>query len=424
MSGIRVPGDKSITHRALILAALASGRSRIRRPLVAADTQSTASALRQLDCGLPLLEADAELVIDGVGLTGLRESDTPVDCGNSGTTVRLLMGVLAGHAFDVTLTGDASLRARPMRRVTRPLTDMGATFEEVDQPDRLPIRVRGGRLQGIEYASPHASAQVKSAVLLAGLTGGVAVAVTEPILSRDHTERLLHRLGLPLRRVRHEDGSATVALSPVEALPPLDLDVPGDFSSAAFVIGLACLAVREEVRVVDVGLNPTRTGVLGVLRRMGADLRIENERDSGGEPVGDVVVRRAPLRGVHVGASEIPSMVDEIPILAVVAACAEGPTTIEGAGELRVKESDRIAAIVTNLRILGVRADELPDGLVVHGGDRPLAGRVRALHDHRIAMAFGLLSALGGSRVEVDDPGIVAVSYPEYWTMLEQVTAP
>lgn len=424
MSLIHVPGDKSITHRALILAALASGRSRIRRPLVAADTQSTASALRQLGCTLPLLEADTDLVIDGVGLTGLRESDTPVDCGNSGTTARLLMGALAGHPFAATLTGDASLRSRPMRRVTRPLTNMGASFEELEQPDRLPVRVHGGSLHGIEYVSPHASAQVKSAILLAGLTGGVPVTVSEPILSRDHSERLLLRLGAAVRRELHADGSATVSLSPVNALPPLDIDVPGDFSAAAFVIALACLAARSDVRIAGVGLNPTRTGVLPALRRMGADLRIENERDSGGEPIGDIVVRRAPLCGVHVTAAEIPSMVDEIPILAVLGACAEGTTTIEGAAELRLKESDRIAAVVTNLRILGVEADERPDGLVVHGGVRPLAGRVRALHDHRIAMAFGLLSAVDGSRIEIDDPDVVAVSYPNYWAMLERVTAP
>jgi 3-phosphoshikimate 1-carboxyvinyltransferase len=423
MSRIQVPGDKSITHRALILAALAAGRSRIRRPLVAADTQSTASALRQLGCALPLLEAGTELVIDGVGLAGLRESDAAVDCGNSGTTARLLMGVLAGHPFASTLTGDASLRSRPMRRVTRPLAAMGATFEELEQPDRLPVRMLGGRLRSIEYTSPHASAQVKSAILLAGLTGGVDVSISEPMPSRDHSERLLLRLGLPLTTVRHDDGAATVALPAVKELPPLDLDVPGDFSAAAFVITLACLAARDAVRVVDVGLNPTRTGALAVLRRMGADARIENERDSGGEPMGDVVVRRAPLRGVHVGADEVPSLVDEIPVLAVAAACAEGTTTFEGAGELRLKESDRIAAIVTNLRILGVQADELPDGLVVHGGGRPLAGRVRALYDHRIAMAFGLLTAVAGSGVEIDDPGVVAVSYPDYWSMLEQVTA-
>ncbi|HSJ07087.1 MAG TPA: 3-phosphoshikimate 1-carboxyvinyltransferase [Longimicrobiales bacterium] len=424
MKRIRVPGDKSITHRALILAAIGAGRSRIRGHLVSADTQSTATILRQLGCPIPLLEGDAELVVDGVGLHGLVAPHAALDCGNSGTTARLLMGLLAGSPFHATLTGDASLRSRPMRRVTRPLGDMGVEFAELEQPGRLPVRMRGGSLHAIDYASPHASAQVKSAVLLAGLTGAVTVSVTEPLLSRDHTERLLLRLGVTLTQEREADGPATVRMEPVAELPPLDVDVPGDFSSAAFAVGAACIAAPAPVAIAGVGLNPTRTGFLAVLGRMGARVTVVNSRTSGGEPVGDVVVERASLTGTRVRPEEVPGLVDEIPVLAVLAATASGVTTFEGAGELRMKESDRIAALVANLRVLGVEADEREDGLVVHGLGRPLAGRVRTMQDHRIAMAFGLLAAAGSGAVEIDDPEVVGISYPDYWTMLHDVTTP
>jgi 3-phosphoshikimate 1-carboxyvinyltransferase len=300
---------------------------------------------------------------------------------------------------------------------------MGVEFSDLEQPARLPVRMRGGRLHGIDYVSPHASAQVKSAVLLAGLTGAVPVSVTEPLPSRDHTERLLLRLGVPLAQERGAEGSATVGLDPVAELPPLDLDVPGDFSSAAFAIGAACIAAPEPVTVAGVGLNPTRTGFLDVLARMGARVTVENHGTSGGEPTGDVIVERTPLTATRVRREEVPSLVDEIPVLAVLAATASGTTTFEGAGELRVKETDRIAALVANLRVLGVDAEELEDGLVVHGLARPLAGRVRAMQDHRIAMAFGLLAAAGGA-VEIDDPEVVGISYPDYWTMLHDVTTP
>jgi 3-phosphoshikimate 1-carboxyvinyltransferase len=423
MKRIRVPGDKSITHRALILAAICTGRSRIRGHLLSADTQSTATVLRQLGCPLPLLEGDAELVVDGVGLHGLAAPGEALDCGNSGTTARLLMGLLAGSDFFAVLTGDASLRSRPMRRVTRPLGAMGVEFTDLERPARLPVRMHGGRLHAIDYVSPHASAQVKSAVLLAGLTGAVPVSVTEPLLSRDHTERLLRRLSVPVTQECDADGPATVRLEPVAELPPLDMDVPGDFSSAAFAIGAACIAAAAPVAIDGVGLNPTRTGFLAVLARMGARVTVGNTRTSGGEPVGDVVVERASLTGTRVRPEEVPSLVDEIPVLAILAATANGTTTFEGAGELRVKETDRIAALVANLRVLGVDAEELEDGLVVHGLGRPLAGRVRAMQDHRIAMAFGLLAA-GGGAVEIDDPEVVAISYPDYWTMLHEVATP
>jgi 3-phosphoshikimate 1-carboxyvinyltransferase len=418
---VRVPGDKSVTHRALLLAALATGRSRVRRPLAGEDTQSTARVLRQLGCTISELDADRDVVIDGVGLRGLREPGVVLDCGNSGTTARLLLGVLAGQSFAVSLTGDASLRSRPMGRVTRPLAAMGATFEGLGEPDRLPLRVRGGELRGLDHISPHASAQIKSAVLLAGLTGGVPVSVVEPVLSRDHTERMLERLGARLSRHTTADGGAYAGLEPVAQLDPLDAEVPGDFSSAAFVIAHAVLNSRRPVCIAGVGVNPTRTGLLGVLQRMGVSVAMENIRESGGEPVADLIVRPTPLRATVVGAAEVPSLIDEVPVIAILAARAEGKTVITGARELRVKESDRIAAIVANLRAVGVAAHELPDGLIVTGTGRRLVGGVACRHDHRIAMAFGVLGAGPDQDVAVDDRDCVAVSYPGFWAMLNKV---
>jgi 3-phosphoshikimate 1-carboxyvinyltransferase len=421
-AGIRVPGDKSLTHRALLLAALADGRSRILRPLVGADTESTAGALRLLGYAVPQLDGDSELAIDGRGLRGLRAPAAAIDCGNSGTTTRLLMGILAGYPFHATLTGDASLRSRPMRRVTTPLQEMGAVFEELGESDRLPVRMRGGALRSIDYASPHASAQVKSAIMLAGLVGGVDVAVTEPLLSRDHTERMLVELGVKLLRETRADGSVRVAQQPVDRLEPFDFTVPGDFSSAAFIMAFAALHAAQPVRIVDVGLNPGRTGFLDVLRRMGGSVSVENERESCGEPVGDVVVRRSPLRATRVEAAEIPSLIDEIPVIAALAARADGTTHISGAGELRVKESDRIAAVVHNLGAVGAAAEELPDGMIVRGADHPLEGSVRAMHDHRIAMAFGVLAADPANRIDIDDRDVVAVSFPGFWQTLDELS--
>jgi 3-phosphoshikimate 1-carboxyvinyltransferase len=414
---VRVPGDKSITHRTLLLAALATGRSVIRRPLVSADTESTAAALRMLGCVVPEL-AD-RCALTGVGLRGLRAPREIIDCGNSGTTARLLMGALAGHAFAATLSGDESLRSRPMRRVTDPLSLMGATFEELHSPDRLPIRMRGGALRPLQYDSPYASAQVKSAILLAALTGSADAAITEPYASRDHTERLLEQAGVPLQRETRPDGRPVTIVRPVPELLPLDLEVPGDASSAAFIAAFACLmpSGSRPVCIADVGLNPTRTGYIDVLRRMGALIEVES-RDSGGEPLGSMIVHSSRLRGVHITAAEVASLIDEIPMIAVLAACAEGTSVIEGAGELRVKESDRLHALVTNLQTIGVHASERSDGLVVHGSGGTLSGLVRTLGDHRIAMAFGVLGAASAGGVRVDDPAAVDVSFPGFWPLI------
>lgn len=420
---LAVPGDKSITHRALMLAAAAEGESRLSGLLPGEDCRSTASVLRALGCDVPAPPEDGgEIRVAGRGLGAWRAPAAPLDCGNSGTTVRLMMGLLASRPFASTLTGDDSLRGRPMRRVTAPLARMGASFRELAESDRLPIEVAGGALSGIDHASPKSSAQVKSAVLLAGLAGGVAVSVTEPVLSRDHTERMLWSLGAPVRTERTPEGARAVLDAWGGALEPLDLRVPGDPSSAAFPVALALLADVGELRVRGVCVNPTRTGFYAIVQRMGAIVELSNERVQAGEPVADLVVRPAALEGVEVTPGEVPAAIDEIPVLAALAARAEGETRFTGAGELRVKESDRIAALVAALRAVGAGAEELEDGLVVTGSDRPLRGRVVTHGDHRIAMAFGVLAALPGNEIEIDRPASAAVSFPGFWEMLAGLT--
>ena len=404
---VTVPGDKSISHRALILAALGDGRSRLRDVLRSADVESTAGALRRLGAAVPPLAA--ELHVDGMGLRGLHAADGSLDCGNSGTSARLLAGVAAALPGASTFIGDASLSRRPMRRVARPLELMGARIV-LAESGSLPMTVHGGDLRPLDYASDTASAQVKSAVLLAGLVAGVPVRVVEPAPSRDHTERMLVARGAAV--VREGNG---VSLEPTAHLAAADLRVPGDPSSAAFLAALAALADGGELRLPGVCLNPTRTGFFHVLTRMGARLRVEDEASVDGDRVGTVVVAPGDLVATRVDGPEVPSLIDELPLLACVAARAVGVTEIRGAGELRVKESDRIAAVVANLRRLGVEAEELPDGLLVQGGRGPLRGRVASHGDHRLAMAFGVLGALDGSDVAIDDPGCVAVSYPDFW---------
>ncbi len=419
---LTVPGDKSITQRALILASLADGESRLRGLLPSADPKATAGALRALGARVPDLPDDgSEIRVRGAGLKGLEAPSAPVHLGNSGTGARLLMGVLAAQPFDVVVTGDASLRSRPMRRVTGPLERMGARFEELGEADRLPIRVRGGTLRPAEYETPVARAQVKSALLLAGLAGGVFVLVSEPDRSRDHTERMLALCGSPT--VDHWNrGRWRVELrDPPERIRPLDLDVPGDFSSAAFLLALGLLGgAGPELVVKDVGLNPTRTGLLPVLERMGGRLEVEGSTEGEGEPSGALAVRPASLRSIDLGEDEVVGVIDEIPLIAVLAARAEGITRITGAGELRVKETDRIHALVQNFRALGVDVEELDDGLVIEGSPDPLRGAVRAYDDHRIAMAFAVLGAAPGNEIRIDEPGVVDVSFPEFWQILER----
>lgn len=415
---VRVPGDKSISHRALIFAALADGTSRVRHILESDDVHATARALRAMGVAIPELGPD--ITVESRGVDHLQSPSHAFDCGNSGTTTRLMAGVVAGLAnCSARFEGDASLSRRPMRRVAAPLRAMGATvsFEGADGHEGLPMRVSGGALTSVVWESAHASAQVKGAVLLAGLAAGVAVEVHEPSRSRDHSERMLAARGVAIEVLPHG-----VKLAGRQTLQPLDTDVPADPSSAAFFAGLAAVADSGELRLTDVCLNPTRTGAFDVLSRMGADLVIDNQRVVGGETVGTIVVRPSPLNGTRIDGHEVPTCIDELPLLACLATRAVGDTRIADAAELRVKESDRITAVVENLRALGADVEEFPDGLRVTGSGKPLRGHVVTYGDHRLAMAFGVLSALPGNEITIDDPHCVAVSYPGFWKDLARVT--
>jgi len=404
-----VPGDKSVSHRALMFAALADGSSRIRGFLEGEDTRATAAVLQQLGARIET-PAAGERLVHGVGLHGLRASPDPLDCGNAGTGMRLLAGLLAGQAFDSTLVGDASLSKRPMRRVTDPLAAMGA---RIDTQDGLPpLHIHGGqRLHGIRYELPVASAQVKSALLLAGLYAEGETEVIEPHPTRDYTERMLAAFGWP---IAFEPGRAK--LTGGHALRATDVDVPADFSSAAFFLVAASIVPGSELRLPAVGLNPRRTGLLEALRLMGADIRVENQRSSGGEPVGDLVVRYAPLHGVELPEALVPDMIDEFPALFVAAAVARGDTVIRGAAELRVKESDRLAAMATGLRALGGKVDETPDGATIHGGTLA-GGTVESLTDHRIAMSFAVAGLVAQAPVRINDCFHVATSFPGFMAL-------
>lgn len=404
---VRVPGDKSVSHRAVMFAALADGASRIRGFLEGEDTRATARIFAQMGVQIET-PAPGERVVHGVGLHGLQVPDGVLDCGNSGTAMRLLAGLLAGQAFDTTLTGDPSLSKRPMRRVTEPLARMGATIE-TGEGGVPPLRVRGGRaLQGIAYTLPVASAQVKSALLLAGLYAQGETVVVEPRPTRDYTERMLAACGWPI-----EFSPGRAALTGGHVLHAVDIEVPADFSSAAFFIVAASLVPGSELRLRNVGVNPRRTGLLRVLRAMGADIVEENPRLAGGEPVADLVVRHAPLRGIDVPVEHVADMIDEFPALFVAAACAEGVTKIRGAAELRVKESDRIAVMATGLRRLGARIEETPDGAAIEGGGLT-GGAVDSQGDHRCAMSFAVAGAVAAGEVEITDCANVATSFPGF----------
>lgn len=407
---VRVPGDKSISHRAAILAAMAAGTSEIRDHSPAGDCGATLTAIRRL--GIAVEERGDVVRIRGAGSDALRASDEPLDCARSGTTMRLLAGVLAARPFPSTLTGDAQLLRRPMERVAEPLRRMGATVTTVN--GRPPLRIEGGPLTGIRYRLPVPSAQVKSAVLLAGIQAEGETTVLEPIPSRDHTERLLGWLDLPIER---GPDSATVRAAVPE---PFALRVPGDLSSAAPLVAAAALVAGSELTVEGVGLNPTRTGFLRVLERMGAALEVSIHHRSP-EPVGNVRLRHGRLHGVAVGPEEIPTLLDELPLLGVVATAAEGTTEVRGAGELRVKESDRIAGLVAGLRTLGAEAEELDDGFVVRGPTALGGGGVDALGDHRLVMAFAVAALASREPVGVSGSRSLGDSFPGFLEHLEDL---
>jgi 3-phosphoshikimate 1-carboxyvinyltransferase len=377
------------------------------------DVRSTAGALAAL--GTPIEWRPGETHIDGQGRRALRAPERDLDCGNSGTTARLLAGVVAGHPFSARFVGDDSLSRRPMKRIKQPLEAMGATVE-LERGDGLPMLVRGADLHALVWETPVASAQTKSAILLGALVAGVRAEVREPAPTRDHTERLLGAMGAQV-----ENANGRVVMEPVVRLAPLDFDVPRDPSSAAFLVALALLADNGEVELPGVALNERRMGFFEVARRMGGAVSAEVQRDTAGEPVGTIRAKSSRLRSTTIEGPEVPGMIDELVLLACVATRAEGITTVRGAQELRVKESDRIATVVQNLRAIGARVDETSDGFIVHGSRTPLSGPVRTHGDHRVAMAFGVLASLPGNDIDIDDPACVAVSYPGFWDDLKRL---
>ncbi|MFB3146256.1 MAG: 3-phosphoshikimate 1-carboxyvinyltransferase, partial [Nitrospirales bacterium] len=404
---VHVPGDKSITHRALILSALAEGDSTIRGYCRGEDCLNTLSALQKL--GIPIEVEPDQVHVSGKGLWGLTEPAEPLDCGNSGTGLRLLTGVLAGQQFFTVLTGDASLRSRPMGRIVAPLQLMGAHIEGRKGGSLAPLAVTGSRLKGSDYVSPVSSAQIKSAVLLAGLFAEGDTRFSEPLQSRDHTERMFRFLGIPFE----VEGNST-RVTGRQSFQAKDLFVPGDLSAAAFFIVGASIVPDSEVRIPNIGLNPARTGILDILTEMGANIQIDNQRDESGEPVGDLVIRTAPLHGIAIGASQVPTTIDEFPIFCVAAALAQGKTTVTGAEELRVKETDRIQAMATELKKLNVAIEETPDGFVVQGGSSLQGGHCQSHGDHRVAMAIAIAALTAGSPTVIDDTDCIETSFPGF----------
>ena len=412
---LAVPGDKSISHRAVLLGAIGEGETSVRGFGRSGDTEATIAAVRAL--GVTVDEDDVDsLRIQGAGLRGFREPAAPIDCGNSGTTLRLLAGILAGQQGRFELTGDDSLRRRPVDRIAEPLTRMG-THVESDH-GTPPLVVAGGELRGIRYELPVASAQVKSCVLLAGLYAAGQTTVVEPLPTRDHTELMLEAAGVRVTRKQRR-----VTVGPAEHLRLGEVDVPGDFSAAAPFIVAATLLPGSELTIHDIGLNPRRTGLLDVLARMGARITVFNRHKSAGEPVGDLDVRAADLTATTVTAEEVPRMVDELPLFALAAASAHGESKVEGAQELRVKETDRIETVTTSLRALGIRITASDDGLGVRGvPSRPKGGGMSSHGDHRIAMLGAVAGLASREGVELQDAQAVAVSFPGFFELLDSVT--
>ncbi|OLB02036.1 MAG: 3-phosphoshikimate 1-carboxyvinyltransferase [Nitrospirae bacterium] len=411
---LSVPGDKSITHRAVILSALAEGESLITGYCRGEDCLNTVRAFRAM--GIRIAEQPDHLRVSGKGFWGLAEPEHPLDCGNSGTGIRLLTGLMAGQDFFTVLTGDESVRRRPMGRVVRPLREMGAMIAGRKGGELAPLAVSGSRLHGIAYVSSVASAQVKSALLLAALSAEGVTRITEPYRSRDHTERLFRHFGIPIQ----EDGSAVVVPGHLSVgWAGKELPLPGDLSAAAFFVVGASIVPGSDLTITGVGINPTRTGLLDALTGMGANIQVLNRREQAGEPVADLRVRSAALHGIRVGAERIPETIDEFPILCVAAALAEGETTITGAQELRVKESDRIATMAIELTKMGAAITETPDGLIIRGSGARATRRLRGASchshgDHRVAMSLAIAGLVADAPTRIEDAGCIDTSFPGF----------
>ncbi|MDQ4057832.1 MAG: 3-phosphoshikimate 1-carboxyvinyltransferase [Actinomycetota bacterium] len=410
---VEVPGDKSMSHRALMISALARGRSLVTNLNTGEDCAATARLLTNLGAHCIPYETNAEVEVEGCGVGGFHEADGVLDAGNSGTTLRTMLGICAGIEGWSVLSGDASLRTRPMLRVVAPLRRMGARIDGRANGDRAPLAVRGGDLVGMDLELSVASAQLKTAVLFAGLAAEGRTTVTEPGPSRDHTERMLAAAGASLSVSR-----GAVVLDPTVGPEPMQWDVPGDISSAVFLLAAATLVPGSDLTIENVGLNPTRSGALEVMRRMGAAIEVEATGERGGEPVGWVRARASDLSATSVEGEEVPSLIDELPLLAVLAASAEGRTVIRDAAELRVKESDRIAVMTKGLRILGVDCEATPDGMIINGPAHLAGGTVDSRGDHRTAMSFAVAGLVAVGSVKVEGWSCVNTSFPEFLDIL------
>ncbi|MCY4379042.1 MAG: 3-phosphoshikimate 1-carboxyvinyltransferase [Candidatus Dadabacteria bacterium] len=412
---ITPPGDKSISHRAIILGSLARGKTRASGFLASRDTLATANAFRSM--GVEVEIGAGRVEIAGNGLFGLEAPRKTIDAENSGTTARLLTGVLSAQSFRSTITGDDSLRRRPMSRVTVPLRSMGARIS--GEGEVLPLHITGSGLRGMDYRSPVASAQVKSAILLAGLYAAGRTSVTEPERTRDHTERMLRYFGVPV-----EMSGTRVSVSPGVEFSGTELEIPSDISSAAFFIVAALVNPGSEIMVKNVGLNPLRTGVLDILGEMGADISVENRRECCGESVGDLVARHGALRSVRIEGESVSRAIDELPVISVAACFAEGETVISGAGELRVKETDRISAMTGELSKLGAEIRETSDGMIINGTGELRGARCESRGDHRVAMSLAVAATRARGETVIGDAGCVSISFPEFFPLFETLVDP
>ena len=412
---VKIPGDKSISHRAVMLGALAKGTTKITDFLQGADCLSTMECFRRM--GIQIQNTSGEVLVHGQGLHGLAAPSDLLNVGNSGTTIRLLSGILAPQPFSATLTGDASIQTRPMKRVMEPLSQMGAKIESLSGNGCAPLRISGTPLKGIHYKTPVASAQVKSCILFAGMYADGATTVTEPVLSRDHSERMLEHFGARLTR----EGTA-VTIQPEPQLAAKEIPVPGDISSAAYFIAAAALVPHSEILIRNVGINPTRSGMLEVCRAMDADIQYLNERDDSGEPTADLLVRSSSLKGTVIEGAVIPALIDELPVLAVMAAFAKGETIIRNAEELKVKESDRIAVMVENLSAMGADITGTPDGMIIRGGPALHGAEIHTYKDHRIAMSFAVAALAAEGTTHIEDADCVNISYPDFYGDLQRLS--
>lgn len=412
---VQIPGDKSISHRGIMLGALAKGTTRITNFLQGADCLSTIGCFRQM--GIEIENTSDEVLVHGKGLHGLRAPEDTLNVGNSGTTIRLLSGILAPQGFAATLTGDSSIQTRPMKRIMEPLSQMGADIQSLNGNGCAPLQIQGSRLRGIHYQTPVASAQVKSCVLFAGMYADSATSVTEPVLSRNHSELMLQHLGAKLT-----SQETTVTIEPEPLLEAREIPVPGDISSAAYFIAAGLLVPHSQILIQNVGINPTRDGMLKVCHAMGADIQYLNERKDSGEPTADLLVTSSSLTGTVIEGEIIPTLIDELPMLAVMAAFAQGETVIRNAEELKVKESDRIKAVTENLSAMGADITATADGMMIHGG-RPLTGAdIHTQKDHRIAMSFAVAALAAEGVTCIEDADCVNISYPNFYQDLQRLS--